>query len=413
MTRKKTFFRPKPILMLFLALFLLTSCSQKSTLKINWESDLLLVKQQMPQREITLKLNSRLAKDFDDRMNELLIRLPEYKNDDQVKIKLSEVVASVQQLHTNLDLGDEPKIPFKLYEHQGKLFVTDTLPDYEDVLYMELIEINHHKVSKIMEEVSKVVSVDNDNGLNVGIPSKIISYTVLHGLGVIKEQNKVELTFQRENGERIPITAVMISEYDPSLRLINPHQDSLLYKKLGVSNYGHTYLSEETTLYIAYNSCEEDTQYSMKKFTQDVMVDANKFPVSKIIIDLRSNGGGDSNVIQPLISELILLPKSKQHVLVLIGRNSASSAILNAIQIQTSLHAKLIGEAPNGDPNKPGDILPLELPESGLTIFYSTKLLDRNPNTLEPDVPIDYTIEDFILGNDPVLNAALAYRFNN
>jgi len=371
------------------------------------------VKQQMPQKEITLMLSSRLAKDFDDRMNELLIRLPQYKNDDQVKVELSKVLASLQQVHTNLELGDELKIPFKLYEHQGKLFVTNTLPDYEDVLYMELIEINHHKVSKIMEEVSEVVSVDNDIGLNVGIPSKIISYTVLHGLGVIKEQDKVVLTFQRENGERTTITATMISEYDPTLRLINPYQDSLLYKKLGASNYGHTYLPEESALYIAYNSCQEDTQYSMEKFTQDVMADANQFPVTKIIIDLRSNGGGDSNVIQPLISELLLLPKSKQNVLVLIGRNSASSAILNAIQIQKNFQAKLLGEAPNGDANKPGNTLPLELPESGLTINYSTKNFNTNPGILEPDIPVDYTIEDFKLGNDPVLNAALAYRFNN
>ncbi|MGV2948095.1 hypothetical protein, partial [Acinetobacter sp. AGC35] len=106
---------------------------------------------------------------------------------------------------------------------------------------------------------------------------------------------------------------------------------------------------------------------------QDIVEDVNRFPVKKIIIDLRNNRGGYSEVIRPLIDELAALPKIQNHIIVLIGRYSASSAMANAIDLRLSLHAVLMGEAVNGDPNKSGDMLSFELPESGLTVNYSKK----------------------------------------
>ncbi|MNC50997.1 Peptidase family S41 [compost metagenome] len=180
--------------------------------------------------------------------------------------------------------------------------------------------------------------------------------------------------------------------------------------------YSFTNLSAEQTLYVAYNSCAEDSEYPVKRFVQDIKTSLKASPVQKVIVDLRANGGGDSRVIKPLKTSLLHEPTLKNHVLVLIGRGTASSAMMNASDFREELQAKLLGEPTNGDPNKPGEIQFLQLPESGLTVIYSTSEFhspEITDDALMPDIPVDYTISDYRQGIDPVLNAALAYRFQD
>lgn len=189
-----------------------------------------------------------------------------------------------------------------------------------------------------------------------------------------------------------------------------------MYSKYGQRNYEYTYLSDVNTVYIAYNNCEIDPEYSMEKFTNDVIATINERKARKVIIDLRNNRGGNSEVIQPLLNALIESSTMKDHIMAITGRYTASSAMANAIQLRSNYDAVLVGEPVNGDPNKPGDILTFSLPNSGLTVYYSTKVFhmqNKNDTSLSPNIYIEPSIKDFKEGNDPVLKEALKYDFNN
>lgn len=399
-----------------LSALLLSSCSPKSSLTLDWEPDLQLVKQEMPQKEISLMQNSERAGTFTGKIDEIIGKLPDYDNDDQVIIDLSKAFASLGHVHTNLELAEEKVLPFTLYMWQGSLYVTNTITGYPEVLYTELTEINGQPVSSVIAQLTEVISRDNEQGLLVNIPRYIIRPSVLHGLGVIKDKSKISLTFRQEDGTDIKKTVQPVSQSDTTLKLISPYKDTLLSSINSKRNYSFTNLSAEQTLYVAYNSCAEDSEYPVKRFVQDIKTSLKASPVQKVIVDLRANGGGDSRVIKPLKTSLLHEPTLKNHVLVLIGRGTASSAMMNASEFREELHAKLLGEPTNGDPNKPGEIQFLQLPESGLTVIYSTSefhFSDSADDALMPDLPVDYTISDYREGIDPVLNAALAYRFQD
>lgn len=67
--------------------------------------------------------------------------------------------------------------------------------------------------------------------------------------------------------------------------------------------------------------------------------------------------------------------------------------------------AIFVGEETSGMPNHLGDIRPLQLPNSGLTLFYSTqyfRLTEEDSNTLRPNITIEASFNDLMKGIDPV-----------
>lgn len=402
------------ILLISLLVFVLSGCTETGQLTMNWKADLTTVKQDMVQKEISLRNNPELAKAFSESIDRIIKRLRTYKNDDQVKVALSKAIASIGQLHTSLELGDELKLPFRLYLYKEKLYVIDTLPAYSNSLFTELTKINHQDVAPMIKELREVVSVDNEHGFGVRIPENIIKSSILHGLGVIKDQGEILLTFEREDASDLELSVKWI---DSSMYTnpISPHKDKLLYLKYRDSNYTHTYLPESKVLYAIYNTCTVDPGYSVEQYTKDIMNTLKQATVEKLIIDLRNNGGGDSEVIRPFLNKLAELPEINDHIVVLMGRNTASSAMIYAIQLQSQFKAVLIGEPVNGDPNKAGQVRTLSLPETGLIVNYSTKefhMLSSEIHELAPDILITPTIAELRAGADPVLKAALKYKFN-
>jgi C-terminal processing protease CtpA/Prc len=127
------------------------------------------------------------------------------------------------------------------------------------------------------------------------------------------------------------------------------------------------------------------------------------------IIDLRHNTGGNSAVIKPLIDGLKSFKKKSPDtwIYVVIGRKTYSSGLMAAIDITSALPATLIGEPTGGSPNSFGELQTKELPNSRLPISYSVKyfkLTDGASKTIEPDIYISPTIEDYKANNDVVLN---------
>jgi hypothetical protein len=137
--------------------------------------------------------------------------------------------------------------------------------------------------------------------------------------------------------------------------------------------------------------------------------------LDRCIVDLRNNDGG-----QPVWVDLLDYLREHEvfnrdsHLFVLIGRRTFSSAVIFATRLQLQTRAILIGEPTGQGPvfySRPNII---ELPHSRLPFSISRYLtvaglsFDRRKAIL-PDIPVVYSISDFISGTDPVLQAALSY----
>jgi C-terminal processing protease CtpA/Prc len=133
--------------------------------------------------------------------------------------------------------------------------------------------------------------------------------------------------------------------------------------------------------------------------------------VKNVVIDLRNNGGGNSELIRPMLEGLSRRPQWKKHIYVLIGPKTFSSGVMNAIELKEKLGAILLGEPTGGKPNSYGEIEPLKLPNSGITVYYTSKYFRSSKgmdgDALFPDVSVPLTMNDLRVDVDrPLMTAA-------
>lgn len=112
-------------------------------------------------------------------------------------------------------------------------------------------------------------------------------------------------------------------------------------------------------------------------------------------------------MLQPFLDKLRTNYLNKEGSLfVLIGKNTFSSALLNAMDLKRNYNAILVGEPTSGNVNHYGELGGFALPNSMLVVLYSTKYFENwkgYEGTFIPDVEIEYSIDNFKNGIDEAI----------
>jgi C-terminal processing protease CtpA/Prc len=166
-------------------------------------------------------------------------------------------------------------------------------------------------------------------------------------------------------------------------------------------------------LYIRYRECIEDPKLTHKELA-DIIRDRlrNDHP-KKIILDLRSNSGGSSQLFEHSIMEIkrYILIAPETEVYCLINSEVFSSGVIHTFDAKYILGAMLVGQPTAQGYNMYGELCYFSLPKSQFQIYYSSNYYEYQPGNhsriVEPDIPIDPTIEDYKNGRDPILEYCL------
>lgn len=189
-----------------------------------------------------------------------------------------------------------------------------------------------------------------------------------------------------------------------------------LYQKNSGLNYWFEYLPDSKTLYFRYRNCFEMPDRPFAGLYEELQHSLDSHSVARLVVDLRDNTGGNSAILGPFISSIAQRKEFSRpgHLFVVIGRETISSSMMNAVDLKLKDHAILVGEPSGGKPNHFGQIQQLELPHSHLQIQYSTRYFKIWPVdsdlSLKPDIDAQETWRDYITGNDPALNAILQQK---
>jgi hypothetical protein len=349
---------------------------------------------------------------FDNEIHALEESIPNL-TDSQIVLRLTRLVASANVGHTHVELpglgfGFRP-LPVSFRWLSDGLAIFSTTPQYTAALGTHVLRIGPMTSQQAMAAVAPYVAHENETWLRAISANYLSKMAVLHQIGAVEPDNSVKFTLAKPGGE--PFTLAIapreadrkdVSAFDEL------HVPAALYRKHPGSYYWYEYLADSGALYIQYNRCENDPKQSFGDFTRDLFAAVDKHAVTRAIVDLRFNGGGNSIIVHPLKSGL----KSRHYpVFVLIGDGTFSSAQDNAIAMHRELNATLVGEPTGERPNGYGEVRQLKLPNSGLQIRYSTEyfrmLKDSDPDALYPDILAPRTLEDVLAGRDAALDAAL------
>jgi C-terminal processing protease CtpA/Prc len=135
--------------------------------------------------------------------------------------------------------------------------------------------------------------------------------------------------------------------------------------------------------------------------------------VERVVVDLRNNGGGDNHRYGQLLA--VLQDPSIDRpgrLVVLIGRLTFSAAGNFATEVEAKTGAIFVGEAMGSSPNTYGDVRRSPLRTIGRDVYiastYHQKSTAYDPRiTIEPDVAVPYSSDDYFNDRDPQLEAAI------
>ncbi len=222
-------------------------------------------------------------------------------------------------------------------------------------------------------------------------------------------------TFQKENGdirsvalspkEAIESLNEIVWAYNPPPAFLMRYHDAVWFNRY----------DSRQTFYIKLN--RYPSMKEMKSITSRMLDELKACDPEKIVIDFRTNGGGDKTIGEWLINKLINAGWiNKATFFAITGDHTFSASLANALYMREKAHALIVGEPPTNRPNFFSENLFLKLPNSKINISIATYLnnyQDGNDDELILDHLIPRKFSDYQTGKDAVLDWIFEYGDHN
>ncbi len=327
-------------------------------------------------------------------------------DDAHIEVGLLRIVAMIGDSHTRIFLPRDAAYPVRFLWFDDGVFVGGADARNTWAIGKKVVAVGNRKIDDAIATLASLVPYENDAGMRNEVPPLLSDPVALVGTDLVLGDIASPATFTLADGKTLSVTP------GHAVALAPPKTLPLHLQGPTDRPYWNKYVDAERLLYFQYNLCADDPHGDpFATFAAKTLAFADQHPVDRFVIDLRSNTGGNSRVIEPLIEGIAARPALAGRVFVLIGRTTFSSAVLNAIELKEKLGATLVGTPTGGNPNGYGEVRTFELPNSHIGGQYSTKLFkdDRyTGNTVPPDVLVHVTSDDWFSGRDPAMDAVLA-----
>lgn len=379
-----------------------------------WRKDIDQLAECLPEKHKNLFYKTQ-NKAFYNKIDRLKKNLQMF-DDIEILVNIAEIVASARDAHTSVIFPARSFLPFNFYWFEEGIFILASTPDHDALVNCKVEAVNGMPIDEVVSRLRKVVSYENESFLKSQLPHYLSVAEVLYGLEIADETDQVELDLRGADGDkfRVAVPAVSIKEfYDISADAGADFEKIPLYRRNEDRKYWSYLIEESKTLYFNYSSCREMEDLTIADFTEGIISMIEGTAVECLIIDMRNNLGGNSTLLEPFIEWLGKSDKINKEgsLYVIIGRDTFSSALLNAYAIKTKTKAVLVGEPSGGKPNCYGEVESFKLDNSKVEICYSSKYykLIKNDRILSlfPDVERLVTFKDYMEKRDPCLEYIL------
>lgn len=333
--------------------------------------------------------------------------------EDEAYYSLQAIVAGLGDAHTSIAFPAalaQPLLPMKLVCYDGHWVILAVSDLYPELAGKELVAINGVEIGEIRDCLSTIISHETEQWVNQQCCSYFLILHNLQYAGVTDRLDTVFITVRDYlTGEESTVAM------DPLTESISDPEAISIYSPLAPTlkedhyNYGATLLDDDM-LYIQYNVCYEDPDLSMQDFADSLEEQYLADPPHKIVVDLRYNGGGLSNVIDPLLDTLDQFVAEGCQLYGLIGPGSFSSGRMNAVDLK--LHGALLVGEPVGNLFAFGNITTYSLPDGNTLVCSTSDMTDTSrwpqaayatDGLVLPDVEVVQTVPDFLNGIDSAL----------
>ncbi len=402
-------------ILVFLVLFI-TGCETQylgGDRNAKWEKDLNYLQEALPKKHANLFFKIS-EEEFNEEIHDLKESI-DTLNDDEIVDGIYKIVASVEDGHTKANKKFLKKYPLQFYYFNDDIYLINTIDKYKEALNCKLTKINGIDIKSIKNILLPLIANENEATIKKRLPTYLNVPGVLHGVKIIDNITSTKFTFENGDGKvfDLQIDALETDKNNEEFIVSEEKDDSFpLYMQKRNLNYWYKYLEDEKTLYFKYNKCQEDEKSGdITNFINEVLNFIDNNPVDKFVIDMRNNPGGSDGYLNSIIDGIkVRNINNKKNLFVIVGRETFSSAIINASQLREQTNATFVGAPTSGKPNHYGQVKKFELPNSKILIQYSKEKIEifkDKGDSLIPDYVIEVSIEDYLNKKDPVLDYIL------
>lgn len=373
----------------------------------NWEQDLIYIKENLPELHDNL-YEKVTQQEFQSKIDELTARLGQL-SDEEIIVELSRILALVGDEDTLLSYWGDYSFPLRFWVFDGGVYIIGTDKNHDDLLYGRVLQIDGVEIGSVLEQTAAVISHENETQLQMSQTQMLFQVELLYGLGIIKDKSGAEFVVETKDGDvqLCNIFSVYGGQHD---------LDNLLLSQIiGSSHqrwYDFHFIPEQNAMYFEFNVCEDLIEGEPFTSMSERMFDAmEQQPPEKMIIDLRSNGGGHWGKFTSFLGRFTqyLNNHPELRVYVLTGKNSSFIGARAADQIMSlAPGAVSVGEPTGGVLDSCNVINSFRLSGGDdIWVFYSTKNIEYDvggkKGSFVPDIIIEPTLKDYQDGNDRVL----------
>jgi len=376
-----------------------------------WRADLQFLARELPKRHPD-PWRSTSKMDFDAAVAALDARLPTL-DADQAYVGLDQIALMMGDGHTALSFPeDRADLPLRIGRFGEEFRIVSADRAYAESVGARILQIDGHPIAEAYARLLTLTPGDENPPLREAFATSFLHVgTALHGLGITHDRSRANFTLERDDGRRL---SVEISATAPGAKpdWIQATKSPPLSSTRPDETYWCQALADAHTIY-----CDFRTYAQLGKHAAEMFALIDKNHPEKLVIDMRTNGGGDyfvglHQIVDPIAKRTDL--NRKGHLFVLVGPTTFSAAMSNAAHFRYRTAALLVGREIGEKPNSWQEVRRVKLPGSGLELRYSTKWYAFVPkdaeNAIRPDQEIVTSWDDYVAGRDPALDWALAYQ---
>lgn len=372
--------------------------------KADYLEDLQYLKDTLPKRHINLFAKISKA-NFDKDIAAVEARLTDPDNE-TFTAELFKLTVAIGDEHTHIEPIFTKVAPIRFNRFTEGIYVTATDTANADVLLYQLTGINGHSITEVTSRFKEIIQSGNPSFFDAGFLHFINNPVILKGLHLTGSTNETTFDLTAPDGKTVERVIGSVTGKDANDLPLVEVKNKLLSQK-GKENYWYVYDHGSGTLYFNYSKCQEEDVHPFPVFNDALFASIVENKPQRLIIDLRYNSGGNSAVLSPFIERIKQsYLNSKGKLFVLIGKQTFSSALMNAVELKRGTSAILLGEATSGSVNHYGEVRGFRLPHTKIVIGYSTRYWENwkgHDGPLMPDVSITYSVKNYSNGIDEAI----------
>jgi hypothetical protein len=344
--------------------------------------------------------------------------------DDELMVGVLRIVARVSANgcdgHTGAFIwgtGSYPvdSLPLRLWLFEDEVVIVDALAPFDDLVDARIDTVEGRPIGEVIAALDPLIPRDNEQTVRLLLPRYLIIPQVLRGLGTA-DDGPIELGVTSfagtESVELVdPIPMAEYNDWAGPYGLHLPADPDVLYLSNLDDDLWWQVLPDASTLYVQYNRVEHTPSAELADLRAAMLGP----DISRVIIDIRHNFGGEVPALDPLMDVLddpaIDVPG---RLYLITGRNTLSAGSLLTARLEAQTDTVIVGEPMGGCPTFYGDTTEVPLPFSGLSITVTGMLEvgvdpEDERSTVELDQIATLTREDWASGRDPALESIIVF----